>query len=197
MIFYFLSLLSVLLSFLRAEGEVFAMDTLQEGQLVPEWIALNQDKKEVRLSHFSQQKVLLYFYPKDDTPGCTVQACQLRDHFTLLKAKGLVILGVSAQGAVSHDHFRKKYQLPFDLLVDESGSLASLFSIGRIPVLHWIIPMTQRESVLLFPIPPQTSSKASFSATHFLQKRYRKVNPETHAAEVLRDVGSTPLSPSP
>jgi peroxiredoxin Q/BCP len=73
------------------------------------------------------KKIVLYFYPKDDTPGCTAEACNLRDNYAMLQASGYVVLGVSADGVKSHDKFIRKYELPFDLLADEDKSIHTAY----------------------------------------------------------------------
>ncbi|MFT3826749.1 MAG: thioredoxin-dependent thiol peroxidase [Chitinophagaceae bacterium] len=91
---------------------------LQEGDKAPAFTAKDQDGNKVALSDFKGQKVVLYFYPQDDTPTCTVQACNLRDNYALLKKEGFVILGVSPDDEAKHKKFEKKFQLPFTLITD-------------------------------------------------------------------------------
>lgn len=95
------------------------MKELKIGDKAPEFEAENQNGKQIKLSDYNGKKVVLYFYPKDNTPGCTNQACNLRDNYELLQSKGYVILGVSADKASKHQKFISKYDLPFDLLVDD------------------------------------------------------------------------------
>lgn len=92
---------------------------LNQGDLAPDFTLLDQDKQAHSLSDYRGQKVILYFYPKDDTPGCTAEACSFRDNFSEFKKHGIVILGVSADNAKSHAKFQEKYSLPFRLLSDE------------------------------------------------------------------------------
>jgi peroxiredoxin Q/BCP len=91
---------------------------LQVGDQAPDFKLKNQDGKEVSLSDFRGSKVVVYFYPKDDTPGCTTQSCDLRDNHERLMAAGYTVLGVSADDEASHIKFRDKFNLPFDLLSD-------------------------------------------------------------------------------
>jgi peroxiredoxin Q/BCP len=92
---------------------------IQEGKAAPDFTLEDQDGKHVSLSDFSgKQAVLLYFYPKDDTPGCTKEACGFRDDISAFKKLGVSVLGVSADGATSHQKFIGKYKLPFPLLSD-------------------------------------------------------------------------------
>jgi peroxiredoxin Q/BCP len=91
---------------------------LKIGDKAPEFRAIDQNGKELRLSMFSGKKVVLYFYPKDNTPGCTAQACNLRDNYSELLKKGYVVLGISADSEKSHRSFIEKYELPFSLISD-------------------------------------------------------------------------------
>ena len=94
------------------------MTNLKIGDKAPDFHAITQDGKPVCLDDFKGEKLLLYFYPKDNTPGCTNEACSLRDNFQIIRAKGIEILGVSPDGEASHQKFIKKYVLPFALIPD-------------------------------------------------------------------------------
>src|ERR1044071_2334673 len=94
------------------------MKILQEGDKAPAFKAKDQYGNTIQLSDFKGKKVILYFYPDDDTPTCTEEACNLRDNFSLLKKKGFVILGVSPDDERSHGKFAAKFGLPFSLLAD-------------------------------------------------------------------------------
>jgi thioredoxin-dependent peroxiredoxin len=103
--------------------------TPQIGKPAPLFEAQNQDGETIKLSDFLGKKVVLYFYPKDSTPKCTDQACNLRDNYDALLGKGMVVIGVSADSAKSHKKFIKKYELPFDLLVDEEHELCEKYGV--------------------------------------------------------------------
>lgn len=105
------------------------MTTLTIGQDAPNFSALDQEGKEHSLDLYKGSKVVLYFYPKDDTPGCTAQACNLRDNYNVLLEKGYKVLGVSPDGASKHVKFINKYELPFPLLVDEELVLANAYQV--------------------------------------------------------------------
>src|SRR6516225_11689698 len=92
---------------------------LKEGDAAPDFQALANGGTKVSLSDFKGKNVILYFYPRDDTPGCTKEACGFRDHFAKFKERGAVVLGVSTDSAQSHDKFIEKFKLPFPLLADE------------------------------------------------------------------------------
>ncbi|MDF2193616.1 thioredoxin-dependent thiol peroxidase [Paraflavitalea sp. CAU 1676] len=105
------------------------MVTLQAGDKAPAFKGKDQDGKVVSLSEFKGKKVVLYFYPQDGTPTCTVQACNLRDNYSLLKAEGFEILGVSPDEAVKHKKFEAKHQLPFTLLADPEHKIIDKYGV--------------------------------------------------------------------
>ena len=105
------------------------MTTLTEGQKAPSFTAKDQNGNSVSLKDFLGKKVVLYFYPADDTPGCTTEACNLRDNFSALKKAGLVILGVSPDDTSSHKKFEQKYQLPFTLLEDPQKKIIDKYGV--------------------------------------------------------------------
>jgi peroxiredoxin Q/BCP len=104
---------------------------LVEGQSAPDFELKDQDGKKVRLSDFKGRKVILYFYPKDDTPGCTKEACSFRDHLPALQKLGAAVLGVSLDEAAAHQKFIKKYGLPFPLLCDEDAKVSRLYGVYK------------------------------------------------------------------
>ena len=93
------------------------------GDIAPEFESTDQDGKKISLSEFKGHKVVLYFYPKDNTPGCTAEACNLRDNFDQFTSKGYVILGISSDTEKSHQKFIEKYRLPFRLVADTNKSI--------------------------------------------------------------------------
>jgi peroxiredoxin Q/BCP len=97
------------------------------GQKAPSFSGPNQHGAQIDSQNYLGKKIVLYFYPKDDTPGCTAEACNLRDNYASLQASGYVVLGVSADGVKSHDKFARKFELPFDLLSDEDKSIHAAF----------------------------------------------------------------------
>ena len=101
---------------------------LKEGDAAPDFTVKDQDGKDVKLSDFRGRKVVLYFYPKDDTPGCTKEACSLRDGFAEFEKRGIKILGVSTDDENSHRKFISKYQLPFTLLADADHAVADAYA---------------------------------------------------------------------
>ena len=97
------------------------------GDKAPEFNLKDQNGDDISLSSLKGKRVILYFYPKDDTPGCTVEACNFRDDFSLYTDRDTVILGVSPDGEKSHQKFIKKFNLPFSLLCDEDHSVAEIY----------------------------------------------------------------------
>jgi peroxiredoxin Q/BCP len=102
---------------------------LQTGDSAPDFTVNDQNGQSVSLHDFQGKKVALYFYPKDDTPGCTAQACSLRDNFAAIKSKGVVVLGVSTDSEKSHKKFEEKYGLPFTLLADVNKEIVEKYGV--------------------------------------------------------------------
>lgn len=105
------------------------MNILQEGSKAPEFSAKDQNGNTVTLAQFKGKKVVLYFYPKDDTPGCTAEACDFRDNYQGLKAKGIEVLGVSVDDEKSHQKFITKHSLPFTLLADTDKQIVETYGV--------------------------------------------------------------------
>lgn len=103
------------------------MKELQEGSLAPDFTANDQHGNPVTLSSFKGKKVILYFYPKDDTPGCTAEACNLRDNYQTLTQQGFVVIGVSTDSEKSHQKFIAKHKLPFILIADTDKKVHELY----------------------------------------------------------------------
>jgi len=160
-------------SFLVTIAVLFATSAsaLKPGELIPDVAAKNQDGKIVKLTKFKGQFVVLYFYPKDETPGCTTEAQTFQADLSKFKDLNAVVLGVSRQDEESHQKFIAKHGLKFDLLVDKDGKLGEAFGVGSIPILG----LAKRQSALIGP-----DGK--------LIRFYDSVNPKDHAKEVLEDI---------
>lgn len=105
------------------------MNTLKIGDVVPEFSAKDQDGNTIHLSDYKGKKLIVFFYPKASTPGCTVEACNLRDNYVELQAKGYELLGVSADSEKRQTNFRNKYEFPFPLLADEDHTVINTFGV--------------------------------------------------------------------
>lgn len=104
---------------------------LSIGEKAPDFTANDQDGNPVKLSDFQGKKVVLYFYPKDDTPGCTAQACNIRDNFSKFKKANMVVLGISSDDEKSHTKFIKKYSLPFPLIADTDKTINEAYGVWQ------------------------------------------------------------------
>lgn len=140
---------------------------LKVGEIAPDFSVPDQNNQLHQLKEYSGKWVLLYIYPKDHTPGCTQEACSLRDNYSQLSKKA-VILGVSADSTKSHLGFSQKYHLPFSILAEPEKELIKAYGADG-------IIFAKRVSFLINP-------------EGYIAKIYPKVNPDTHAGEVLHDL---------
>ena len=102
---------------------------LQVGEKAPAFTGIDQDGKKISLADFKGQKVVLFFYPEDDTPTCTIQACNLRDNYSLLKKNGYKVIGVSPDDIKKHQKFREKFSLPFTLVADVDHKIIDKYGV--------------------------------------------------------------------
>ena len=112
------------------------MKRLKKGDTAPDFKGIDQDGRSIQLSDFKGSKLILYFYPKDNTPGCTAEACNLRDNYKLWLTKGYKILGVSPDSQLSHQKFIAKYNLPFPLIADEDKTIIKAFGAWGLKKLY-------------------------------------------------------------
>lgn len=105
------------------------MNTLKQGDVVPNFTASDEQGNKISLSDYKGKKLVVFFYPKASTPGCTVEACNLRDNYKALQAKGYELLGVSADSAKRQSNFKNKYEFPFPLLADEDKTVINTFGV--------------------------------------------------------------------
>jgi thioredoxin-dependent peroxiredoxin len=151
---------------------------LAPGTTAPDFTAQTQDGQTVSLKNLRGQIVILYFYPKDDTPGCTKEACGFRDHYAQLQAQGAVLLGVSADSTKAHAKFATKYNLPFPLLADADHQIVKAYGVwGEKTFMGRKFEGIHRMTFLIGP-------------DGQIKKVWTKVKPETHAAEVLAALNS-------
>ncbi len=146
------------------------------GDEAPDFELLDQRGKLHALSGYAGKWVLVYFYPKDDTPGCTKEACMIRDYFPDFKKLKAKVLGVSVDSVKSHEKFAKKYQLPFALLADEKKAVVKKYGVwGKKKFMGHEYEGTLRTSFLIDP-------------KGIIKKIYEDVNPAIHAEEVVKDL---------
>jgi len=145
-------------------------DALKVGDPAPDFSAKSHDGKDVKLSAYKGHPVVVYFYPKDETPGCTKQACGFRDAWNELDKKGVVLIGISADNDASHRAFAEHHKLPFLLVSDPDGKLAKQFGVP------FRMCFTSRQTIVI-------------DAEGRIKKLYRDVDVSTHANDVLKDVG--------
>jgi len=105
------------------------MIELSTGDVAPNFKGINQNGDSIELVQFLGKKVVLYFYPKDDTPGCTAQACNLRDNLSVLKTRGIEVVGVSTDSVKSHSKFSSKFELNFSLIADENKEIVEQYGV--------------------------------------------------------------------
>jgi peroxiredoxin Q/BCP len=147
---------------------------LKEGSAAPAFNTKDANGETVSLKDLRGQKVVLYFYPKDDTPGCTKEACSFRDAFSQYKKKGIAVLGVSPDSEASHQKFVTKYKLPFTLLADTDRSIAEAYGVwGEKKFMGRTYMGVHRTTFLI-------DEKGK------IKKIFAKVKPEDHASEVLQ-----------
>lgn len=146
---------------------------LKEGTTAPAFTTKDAEGDTVRLKDFRGQKVVLYFYPKDDTPGCTKEACSFRDAFSKFKKRGIQVFGVSPDGEASHKKFAAKYKLPFTLLADTDHAISDTYGVyGQKKFMGRTYMGVNRTTFLI-------DEKGK------IKKVFKKVKPEEHAGEVL------------
>jgi thioredoxin-dependent peroxiredoxin len=150
---------------------------LEEGDKAPDFTAKDQDGNEVKLADFRGQRVVLYFYPKDDTPGCTKEACSFRDADEIYAEKGIKVFGISTDNEKSHQKFVSKYSLPFTLIADTEKKLVNDYGVYAEKSLYGRKYMGVNRRTFLI----DEDGK--------IIKIFKKVNVSEHADEVLKAFG--------
>ncbi|HHE32911.1 MAG TPA: thioredoxin-dependent thiol peroxidase [Chlorobaculum parvum] len=149
------------------------MELLKTGQRAPEFTTIDQDGNPVSLKDFRGRKVILYFYPKDNTPGCTKEACAFRDNLPNFKKLDVEVLGVSVDGQKAHRKFADKFELPFTLVADEDKKIVEAYGVWGLKKFMGKEYMgTNRVTYLI-------------DEEGTIEKVWPKVKPDKHAAEVL------------
>jgi peroxiredoxin Q/BCP len=147
--------------------------TLTPGSRAPAFTLPDQDGKRVSLRDFAGRRVVLYFYPKDDTSGCTTEACEFRSQWKQIEAEGAVILGVSPDGPASHAKFRQKYRLPFTLLADEKHVVGTKYGVWARKSMYGRSYMGILRTTFLI------------DQQGRIERVFERVKPKGHAAEIL------------
>lgn len=150
------------------------MTHLEEGQKAPGFKTKDQNGNTVSLADFKGKKVVLYFYPEDDTPTCTIEACNLRDNYSLLQKKALVVLGVSPDDEKKHKKFEEKYKLPFILLADPDKKIIDKYGVWGEKNLYGRKYMGLHRTTFLI------------DEKGMIQKIFKKPNSKTHSDEILK-----------
>lgn len=149
---------------------------LKNGDIAPDFTLLDSDGNTVSLSDFKGNKVIIYFYPKDDTSGCTKEACNFRDNYSQLKEKNVVVIGISKDSVSSHVKFKNKYDLPFILLSDPNHQVIETYgAYGEKKMYGRTYMGTIRMTYLV-------------SEEGLILKIYDKVKPDKHVEEILKDL---------
>lgn len=154
------------------------MTTLQEGDKAPDFKGVDQDENTVQLSDFAGKKLILFFYPKDNTPGCTAEACNLRDNYDALREKGYALLGVSPDSARKHQNFIKKHDLPFPLLADTEKETLNAYGVwGLKKFMGREYDGVHRTTFII-----DEDGK--------IEKVFKKVKTKAHTEQILEEMGA-------
>jgi len=150
----------------------WSADPLPEGSAAPSFRLQDQNSKWHSPEDYKGKWLVLYFYPKDDTPGCTTEACNFRDDIMAFRKMGVTILGVSTDDVESHQEFADKHSLPFPLLADTSGDVSAAYAGFK---LLGILKLANRKTYLIGP-------------DGTIAKRYDSVDPDKHSAQIMNDL---------
>lgn len=152
------------------------MKILKTGDLAPEVKGVDQNGKTISLKDFKGKKVIIYFYPKDDTPGCTAEACNLRDNFNDWISKGFIIIGISPDPITSHKKFAEKYNLPFSLISDPDKEILQAYNAwGEKMMYGKIYQGVLRKTFIL-------------DKNHKIEKIIEKVDTKNHTNQIIKEL---------
>ena len=150
------------------------MTLLKEGMKAPDFEGVDQNGKTIKLSDFKGKKLVLFFYPKDNTPGCTAEACNLRDNYDDMLKKGFAVVGVSKDSEKSHKNFADKYSLPFPLIADTSKKILNDYNVWREKKLYGKISMgTVRTTFII-------------DENGIIENIISKVNTKSHDEQIIK-----------
>jgi len=150
------------------------MTQLTQGMPAPQFEGIDQNGNTVKLSSFTGKKIVLYFYPKDDTPGCTAEACSLRDNYKDLLNKGFIVLGVSPDSEKSHQKFAGKYSLPFPLIADPEKKILTAYGAYGEKVMYGKKVMGVIRTTFII------------DEKGMIEKVIKKVDTKEHATQIFR-----------
>ncbi len=152
------------------------MKILKTGDLAPDFKGVNQDEKSISLKDFKGNKVIIYFYPKDDTPGCTAEACNLRDNYNDWINKGFIVIGISPDSIASHKKFAEKYNLPFSLISDPDKEILQAYnSWGEKKMYGKVYQGVLRKTFIL-------------DENHKIEKIIEKVDTKDHTNQIFKEL---------
>jgi peroxiredoxin Q/BCP len=164
----------------RLKRSTFIQMTLNPGDIAPDFSLMDGEGNVVRLSDLRGQRVVVYFYPRDNTPGCTKEACGFRDAYPDYQANQTIVLGISTDDAKSHTKFAAKFNLPFPLLCDIDAQVATAYdSYGLKKFMGKEYTGVSRSTFII-------------GADGRIERIYRKIKPEIHAAQILADLAASP-----
>ena len=149
---------------------------IEINSIVPNFSLIGSDKKEHSLSEYKGKKIILYFYPRDNTPGCSTEACDFRDNNSIIEDMNTIVIGVSRDSLKSHDKFIEKFNLPFLLLSDENETLCNLFGVIKEKNMYGKKVMGIERSTFII------------NEEGVLVKEYRKVKVKGHIDTILEDL---------
>ena len=152
---------------------------LKEGDLAPNFELLDDEFQPRRLTEFAGRKLVLYFYPKDDTTGCTAEACSFRDNYAVFEKQGIQVIGISADSTKSHDSFKQKYGLPFVLLSDPEHKVCEAYGVWGTKKMYG----REYQGILRTTFLIDEVGK--------IMKIYEQVKPTNHAQEILQEFGQS------
>lgn len=153
------------------------MTHLKEGDNAPQFSGLNQDEKEIKLSDFKGKKIILYFYPKDNTPGCTAESCNLNENYDNLTKKGFEVIGVSPDKISSHQKFIAKYNLAFNLIADTEKEILESYGAWGEKKLYGKTYMGVLRTTFVI------------SEEGIIEKVFHKVQTKDHTHQILSEMG--------
>ena len=151
---------------------------IKENSTAPDFCLKTDENSDLQLSKFKGKNIVLYFYPKDDTPGCTAEACDFRDNMARLTTKDVVVIGVSKDSVKKHIKFKEKYSLPFNLLSDEEGKVCELYGVFKEKSMYGKTYMGIERSTFLI------------DKEQKIQKIWRNVKVKGHVDEILESLKS-------